>query len=893
MDLRSAARGPLRTEPQLREALAVATMYRLRYDHTASDQWHARILANQVSWQSDIGRLAALGQAISLITRWRPDTAMSLLRLAVTDANRAGDARVEAEALMAMAPLLGRRGQGDSAQAAVDRAAALLPLEARGSALRACGTAIQLRSRSLRAADSLVQAGLRLARAERDTAALARCHLAEGMVLEARGSQGASGRALGTALQLAAASGDEDLIASIEQWSAYAAVAYGANVPAARRYAERAIARATRTGNPITVAWARLNLAQVALRVGDAAVAWRNADDAARVFRRLGDLQGETNVAILRTQADVQAGRLEEGVEGLARAEEALRAAGAGASATLNLKFRRAMALIDLGRLRDAELLIDTVQSIATAGGIRGMILANVPYLRARLALKRDRPDEAIAGFQRFLTSVGAASHDQLDGNLRIAEAHALAGRLAQADSSYTTGLKALDALRIPSVERGDVLRLMSGQRFDSDTDLGIATIVNRFVVGGRVERAFSIAESERARWLWLQRSRRRALDSLSVVSEALDDRRLEVNELQRLVPARTAVISYVTGRGGEPTTAFVLWDGGVRAVSLVPLDSIRGEISRLTVLMEADQPSRAVTQSLGARLLDPVLRALPAGVTALRIVPDGQLYHVPFDALVVGGQPLVMRYVTVTVPSVRLALTPTPAARGGRVLALGDPVFDSRFGLARLQGSESEVRTVIRAARDRGTALLRTAAQGSAIATSDWRGISTLHLATHARVEDHGLFETAIYLSGSASDDGRIGAAELAHWSVPVDLVVLSACRTVGGFVATGEGVQGLVGPLLEAGARAVAATYWDVRDRSLIELMRLFYEGMAAGATAGDALARAKRVLIQRGASPRTWASVGIVGDDRVRPLAGLPNERPAGGPGFVGSLRRGLAR
>ncbi|MBL8984001.1 MAG: CHAT domain-containing protein, partial [Gemmatimonadetes bacterium] len=449
-----------------------------------------------------------------------------------------------------------------------------------------------------------------------------------------------------------------------------------------------------------------------------------------------------------------------------------------------------------------------------------------------------------------------------------------------------------LDSLRVPTVERGDVLRLMSGQRFDSDTDLGIATIVNRFVLGGQVERAFSIAESERARWLWLQRSRRRALDSLSGGSEALDDRRLDVSELQRLVPPRTAVISFVTGRGGEPTTAFALWDGGVRAVSLVPLDSIRGEISRLTVLMEADQPTRAVTQSLGARLLDPVLRVLPAGVTALRVVPDGQLYHVPFDALVVGGQPLVMRYVTVTVPSVRLALTPTPAARGGRVLALGDPVFDSRFGLARLQGSEAEVRTVIRAARDRGTALLRTAAQGGAISTADWRGISTLHLATHARVEDHGLFETAIYLSGSASDDGRIGAAELAHWSVPVDLVVLSACRTVGGFVATGEGVQGLVGPLLEAGARAVAATYWDVRDRSLIELMRLFYEGMAAGATAGDALARAKRVLIQRGASPRTWASVGIVGDDRVRPL-GVPNERSVGAPGFAGSLRRGFAR
>ncbi|MBK8249126.1 MAG: CHAT domain-containing protein [Gemmatimonadetes bacterium] len=892
MTLKTPVVGAASSQQQLLDALAVATMHRLRYDHRASDLWHSRVMANANSWRSDLGRLAALGYATSLVTRWRPDSALGLLQRVVRDAQGAGDARTEAEALMLMAPLLGRRGQGDSAQAAVDRASQLLPLDAPGAAGRACGTAIQLRTRSLRAADSLVQAGLRAARVERDSLTLARCLLAEGMVLEARGSQSASGGALNQALLLAGALHDQDLVASIEQWMAYAFVSYGSNVPAARRYAERAIARATRTENPITVAWARLNLAQVALRVGDAAVAWRNADEAMRSFRRLGDAQGEANVAILQAQADVLGGRLEEGVAGYARAEAVITAVQ-GANATLQLKFRRAMALIDLGRLREAEVVTDSVQVLATAAGVQGILRANLPYLRGRVALKQGRFDEAITGFQRFLAVVGSARHDQLDGNLRVAEAHALAGRLALSDSFYTIGMRALDGLRGPNGERADILRLMSGQRFDSDTDLGVATIVNRFVLGGQVERAFSVAESERARWLWIQRSRRHALDTLEAAPVILDDRRLDVAELQSLVPPRTAVVSFVTGRGGEPTTAFVMWDGGVRAASLAPIDSMRSAISRLTTLMEDDRPTRAITESLGTQLLQSVVRLLPPTTTHLRIVPDGQLYHVPFDALVVGGQPLVMRYVTSTVPSVRLALAPSQGSRGGRVLAFGDPVFDSRYGLSRLRGSEEEVRAVIRAARDQGTALLRTAAQGNAIATADWRGISTLHLATHARVEDHGLFETAIYLSGNATDDGRIGTAELARWSVPVDLVVLSACRTVGGFVATGEGVQGLVGPLLEAGARAVAATYWDVRDRSLVQLMRLFYEGMATGATAGDALARAKRVLIQRGVSPRTWASVGIVGDDRVRPFAAAPNARPASESRFAGTNRPRVAR
>ncbi|MBL8962046.1 MAG: hypothetical protein JNJ98_19440, partial [Gemmatimonadetes bacterium] len=607
------------SQQELVEALAVATMYRLRYDHRSSDLWHGRLMSNPNSWRSEVGRLAMLGHATSLVTRWRPDSALTLLRRVVDDARAAGDTRVEAEALMVMAPLLGRRGLGDSAQVAVDRAAALLPLDAPGAAARACGTAIQLRMRSLKAADSLVQAGQRSARAERDTVTLARCLLAEGMVHEARGSQGASYGALVQSLQLAGAVADEDLVASIEQWLAYASVAYGSNVSTARRYAERAIARATRTGNPITVAWARLNLAQAALRVGDAAVAWRNADEAMRVFQRLGDAQGESNVAILQAQADVLGGRLEEGVAGYATAERVITAAS-GASSVLQLKFRRAMALVDLGRLREASLLADSILSVATTAGVRGMLRANVPYLQARIALRQDRSDDAIAGLQRFLAAVGGARHDIVDGNLRIAEAHAIAGRLALADSFYSVGMRTLDALRGPNAERADVLRLMSGQRFDSDTDLGVATIVNRFVVGGQVERGFSIAESERARWLWLQRSRRHALDTLAAAPDVLDDRRLEVTELQALVPPRTAVISYVTGRGGEPTTAFVLWDGGIRAVSLTPIDSLRPAISRLTSLLEADRPAQAIMASLGARLLAPALRLLPPATTHLRI---------------------------------------------------------------------------------------------------------------------------------------------------------------------------------------------------------------------------------------------------------------------------------
>ena len=55
----------------------------------------------------------------------------------------------------------------------------------------------------------------------------------------------------------------------------------------------------------------------------------------------------------------------------------------------------------------------------------------------------------------------------------------------------------------------------------------------------------------------------------------------------------------------------------------------------------------------------------------------------------------------------------------------------------------------------------------------------------------------------------------ELSALTLDADLVVLSACATaLSGGHAGDEGLRGLVAPLIEAGARGVAATLWAVDD-------------------------------------------------------------------------------
>src|SRR6185436_8040944 len=100
------------------------------------------------------------------------------------------------------------------------------------------------------------------------------------------------------------------------------------------------------------------------------------------------------------------------------------------------------------------------------------------------------------------------------------------------------------------------------------------------------------------------------------------------------------------------------------------------------------------------------------------------------------------------------------------------------------------------------------------------------LHFATHAVVDDWTSDRTALALAPGQGEDGSLTPAEILGLDLGVDLIVLSGCRTAAGPVVRGEGVQGLTAPLIAAGARAVVATLWPIRDADALRLVRHFYD-------------------------------------------------------------------
>jgi CHAT domain-containing protein len=81
-------------------------------------------------------------------------------------------------------------------------------------------------------------------------------------------------------------------------------------------------------------------------------------------------------------------------------------------------------------------------------------------------------------------------------------------------------------------------------------------------------------------------------------------------------------------------------------------------------------------------------------------------------------------------------------------------------------------------------------------------------------------------------------------------ELVVLSACETGLGRVASGEGVLGLHKAFHLAGARAVAASLWQVPDRATQVLMERFYDNLwTRKMTPIEALRQAQIWLLRHG--------------------------------------------
>jgi CHAT domain-containing protein len=135
----------------------------------------------------------------------------------------------------------------------------------------------------------------------------------------------------------------------------------------------------------------------------------------------------------------------------------------------------------------------------------------------------------------------------------------------------------------------------------------------------------------------------------------------------------------------------------------------------------------------------------------------------------------------------------------------------------------------------------------------------SVIHLATHVltSTQDRSRAFLAFGL-GPAAQSEFLETSDVAMLHVPGSLVVMTGCSTAAGDPLAGEGLKGLTRAWSIAGARAVVATQWPVKD-SAGPFFASFY-GHLRESTIAEALRRSQVEMLHSGtamAAPAAWAS------------------------------------
>lgn len=352
----------------------------------------------------------------------------------------------------------------------------------------------------------------------------------------------------------------------------------------------------------------------------------------------------------------------------------------------------------------------------------------------------------------------------------------------------------------------------------------------------------------------------------------------LQPDELAPLLPDRAgALLEYVVTE--EKTYLFVVTKAagraGVRAYSL-PIKATdlaqRIEAFRRR-LADRDLGFRASAAGLYDLLLKPAEAEL-RGRTDLRIVPDGKLWELPFQALLVDARRYLIEGASIAyAPSLTVLREMTrrrpAAATSPTLLAFGNPLR----GAASLPEAERVVQALSRLYGAAHSKIYIGADAREDRAKTEGARAGILHFATHGVLNDVAPMYSHLALApGGKGEDGLLEAWELMQLDLHADLAVLSACETARGRVRAGEGVIGLSWAMFVAGVPATVVSQWKVESTATHNLMLDFHRRLHAGpaktrSTKAEALRQAALAVMRKPETrhPFYWAGFVLVGDER----------------------------
>jgi filamentous hemagglutinin family protein len=267
--------------------------------------------------------------------------------------------------------------------------------------------------------------------------------------------------------------------------------------------------------------------------------------------------------------------------------------------------------------------------------------------------------------------------------------------------------------------------------------------------------------------------------------------------------------------------------------------------------------------------------------ITNLVFIPDAGLRAIPYAALHDGKQFLVEKYSIGLMPSLSLTDTSYTNIHNSQVLAIG--VSESTQGSSPLPAVPTELSTLMQLWRRRGTSFLNNNATLENLKqTRQANPYGIIHMATHANFIAGATDKSYIQLWNERLQIDQI--RQLGWNDPPVEMLVLSACRTALGDIQSELGFAGLA---VQAGVKTVVASLWYVSDSATTALMAKFYEQLNSAPIKADALRQAQIAMAQGKVYIANGHLQGVTGMDSIALPLGIDSAQEFSHPYYWASF------
>ena len=299
--------------------------------------------------------------------------------------------------------------------------------------------------------------------------------------------------------------------------------------------------------------------------------------------------------------------------------------------------------------------------------------------------------------------------------------------------------------------------------------------------------------------------------------------------------------------------------------ISQDKLESLLSELRRSLRRTSLETDIQAASEKIYNILIGKETESILAvnKIKTLAFVLDGSLRNLPMSVLYDGQQYLMEKYNLAITPGLQL-IDPRPLKRQQLTVFVGGLSKETQ-NFDALPNVERELQQIALLVSAQ-TPLLNEAFISESIqkqiSKSTYR---VVHLATH------GEFSSDAEKTFILTWNNRLGVKQLGELlqsreqdsQIPIELLVLSACKTAKG---DNRATLGLAGMAVRSGARSTIASLWSVEDNATATFMEDFYKELATlDTTKAKALRKAQLSLLKNPqfTHPFYWAPFVLVGN------------------------------